>query len=47
MFDNNENRTKFELRHYDLSISEAITFDEKINFKYESGKFNIGPKDND
>jgi hypothetical protein len=43
MFDNNKDRIRFELRHYDLGISDAITFDEKINFRYESGEFNIAP----
>lgn len=44
MFDDNGQRTQFQLRHYDLHSSETATFDEKINFKFESGDFDIGPQ---
>ena len=41
MFDDNDQRTKYQFRYYDLSSSDAITFDEKLNFKFDSGDFNI------
>lgn len=44
IFDDNTHRTKIEFRYFDLSVRDAITFDERLNFKFESGEFNIQPK---
>ncbi|WP_428327917.1 hypothetical protein [Mucilaginibacter sp.] len=44
MFDNNDHRTKLQFGYYDLSSNDAVTFDERLNFKFESGDFNIDPQ---